>query len=134
MNRWSGDKLKFVRAAAAEKSCCEFYYIKGEKMKKLICALAAVMLLLASCGAEIVSVVPLYTGEEVTDTHHEFKNEDFYVMVTYDDGTQKQAEDFEIEILGMEGGYYYLQFTVDGYVEETYVPINVKVYPSDKGE
>ncbi len=101
-------------------------------MKRIICVLAVLMLLLVSCGKEIVSVVPLYTGEEVTDTHHEFKNEDFYVMITYEDGSQEKAEDFEIEVLGMQDGYYYLQFTVDGFVEETYVPINVKVYPSDK--
>ncbi len=101
-------------------------------MKRIICVLAVLMLLLVSCGKEIVSVVPLYTGEEVTDTHHEFKNEDFYVMATYDDGSMEQVTDFEIEILGMEGGYYYLQFTVDGFVEETYVPINAKVYPSDR--
>ncbi len=101
-------------------------------MKKLICALAAVMLLLVSCGPEILGVAPVYRGEEVTDTHHEFKKEDFYVLVTYEGGVQKQAEDFEIEVLGMQDGYYLLQFTVDGFVEETVVPINAKVYPSDK--
>ncbi len=101
-------------------------------MKKLFCVLAAVMLLLVSCGPKIIAIMPVYKGEEVTDTHHEFANEDFYVLATYEDGTQAEVKDFKFKVLGMQEGYYYLQFTVGDFVEETLVPIYAKIYPSDK--
>lgn len=106
-------------------------------MNKKILLLVTLVLLSAalySCGPKVISLVPVYKGEEVTDTHHEFTNDDFEILVTYDDGSQAMTDEFELEVQGMKNGYYILEVTVDGFTEEAYVPINVKVYPSDMEE
>lgn len=106
-------------------------------MKKKIITLAAALLsfALVSCGGpKIVSLVPVYKGAEVTDTHHEFTKDDFDVYLTYDDGAQLLADDFTLEVKGMKAGYYILEVTVKDFSEEAYVPINVNVYPSDNAQ
>ncbi|MGN1410813.1 MAG: hypothetical protein ACI4XJ_11650 [Eubacteriales bacterium] len=104
-------------------------------MKKKIITLAATTLLLSlltSCGGpEVVSLVPVYKGAEVTDTNHEFTTDDFDIYLTYEDGSQSIADDYTLEIKGMKAGYYILEITADDFTEEAYVPINVPVYPSD---
>ena len=104
-------------------------------MKKKIITLATTALLaalLVSCGGpDVISLVPVYKGAEVTDTHHEFSNDDFDIYLTYEDGSQVISNDFTLNVKGMKGGYYIIEVTAEGFTEEAYVPINVSVYPSD---
>ena len=107
-------------------------------MKKIAAGLAGVLLLgmLASCddGPELLGVIPVYNGPEVTTTTHEFKNEDFLVIASYADGTDKEldAKEFEVTVDGMEAGYYILTITYEDMENACYVPMELSIYPSDK--
>ncbi|MGN1345430.1 MAG: hypothetical protein ACI4V1_01485 [Eubacteriales bacterium] len=93
------------------------------------------LLSLASCddGPELLGIVPVYNGPEVTSTTHEFKNEDFMVIATYADGTDVTLEpdDFEVVVEGMESGYYILNILYEGEENECFVPMELSIYPSD---
>lgn len=98
----------------------------------LALALVSALLALSSCGKEVLSLTPAYRGEDVTELDHEFKKEDFFVYVTYTDGTEGEVTNFDMEVKGMDAGYYILEFTYDGFTEEGYVKCNLPIYPSDK--
>ncbi len=106
--------------------------------KKLTAKLAAGALLvgaLASCGGpELLGIIPVYNGPAVMTTTHEFKNEDFLVIASYADGTDKTLEpkEFKVVVEGMEEGYYILNIVYDGEENECYVPMDLAVYPSDQ--
>ncbi len=105
------------------------------KMKRIIASAASavvMLLVLCSCGREIVSVMPAYRGPELTDLNHEFTAEDFYVIVAYDDRTDSVAEEFGIEVVGLKDGYYKIEITVEDFTEITYVKVDLPIYPSDK--
>ena len=92
--------------------------------------------MLASCGGpEVLGIIPAYTGPEVTSTTHEFKNEDFVVIASFGDGTDRELEDNEFEVIveGMEAGYYILTVKYGDYENECFVPMNLDIYPSDDG-
>ena len=99
----------------------------------VICAILA-LFTLTSCRKKVIGIVPAYIGETVTDTHHEFKNEDFYIIASYDDGTDERVTDFEIEYVGMERGYYILNITYKGFSNPCYVHMELNVYPSDMSD
>ncbi len=97
-----------------------------------ILSLLATLLVLASCGGpRLVSVIPVYVGAPVTDTFHEFKKEEFYVLASYEDGTDEQVTDFEFEVEGMDRGYYIIRISYMGQENPCYVSINACIYPSD---
>ena len=57
--------------------------------------LTAIAVTCVSCGVpKLIGIVPAYMGPDVTDTNHEFSSEDFYVIASYDDGTDKTITDF----------------------------------------
>ena len=107
-------------------------------LKKFLKTLAAGVVLLAvlvSCGGpELLGIIPVYNGPEVTSTEHKFNNEDFLVIASYADGTDKEleAKDFKVTVDGMEAGYYILTITYDGMENECFVPMNLAIYPSDQ--
>lgn len=97
-------------------------------------ALAAAMLttlvcILASCGKEVVSLVPVYKGDTVTTTDHTFSTGDFDVYLTYSDGTEEVLHDgYEITQKGMKNGYYIMDITAKGFTEEAYVPVQLDIF------
>ena len=97
-------------------------------------AAAAVLLttlvcILASCGKEVVSLVPVYKGETVTTTDHTFSTGDFDVYLTYSDGTEEVLQDgYEITQKGMKNGYYIMDITAKGFTEEAYVPVQLDIF------
>ena len=97
-------------------------------------ALAAVLLttlvcILASCGKEVVSLVPVYKGDTVTTTDHTFSTGDFDVYLTYSDGTEEVLQDgYEITQKGMKNGYYIMDITAKGFTEEAYVPVQLDIF------
>ena len=99
--------------------------------------LLAVLTLFAACTDDsnpIIGLMAAYTGPDVTTTDHEFTKDEFFVVVSYEDGTFDQGiKDYEFEVTGLEQGYYILTFTYKGFVTEAYVKCNVAVYPSDLG-
>ena len=106
-----------------------------KKIKVILCALTAV-LALASCGGgpRLLAILPAYKGETVTSTHHEFTNDDFYVLASYSDGTDRAVSDFEFEVQGMDAGYYCILITYGDMDNMCYVPIDMDFYPSDSIE
>lgn len=103
-------------------------------MKKIaqILALLLAVSALTSCGdPKLLSIIPAYMGGTVTSTRHEFTKDDFYVLATYDDGTDKQVTDFEFEVVGMEDGYYEINISYEDMDNPVFVPIELKIYPSD---
>lgn len=106
--------------------------------KKIMAKLAAGAMLLGaltSCGGpELLGILPVYNGPAVTSTAHEFKNEDFMVIASYDDGTDKTLDpkDFKVVVEGMEEGYYILNILYDGEENECFVKMDLPVYPSDQ--
>ena len=106
-------------------------------MKRIISAAAAVVLLLmslVSCGPEPLGMYPVYVGEEVTSPKHEFSQEDFYVIIAFDDGTDRAVDDFEFEIVERAGGNFVIDIIYEDISYPVIVPINVAVYPSELGE
>ena len=106
-----------------------------KKTLKMLGAGAVMLAMLASCGGpELIGVIPVYNGPEVTSTTHEFNNEDFIVIASYADGTDKEldAKDFEVVVEGMDAGYYILNILYDGMENECYVEMNLPIYPSDQ--
>lgn len=113
------------------------------KIKKAAAAVAAAILFsgaMVSCeddnnGAELIGIIPVYTGETITTTTHEFKNEEFAVIASYSDGTDKEleADDFEVTVDGMDAGYYILTVTYEDQENECFVPMELSIYPSDNG-
>lgn len=109
------------------------------KIKKAVVGMAAAILVsgvMVSCeddGAELIGIIPVYNGATVTSTTHEFKNEDFVVIASYSDGTDKELEsdDFEVVIDGMEEGYYILTVIYEDQENECFVPMELAIYPSD---
>ena len=99
----------------------------------LILAAVTIALAMVSCGAEPLGMYPVYTGEEVTSTDHEFTNDDFYVIVAFDDGTDRAVDDFEIGEITMKGGEYIIEIIYEDVTYPVFVPINVAVYPSELG-
>ena len=97
-------------------------------------AAAAVLLttlacILASCGKEVVSLVPVYKGDTVTTTDHTFSPGDFDVDLTYSDGTEEVLHDgYEITQKGMKNGYYIMDITAKGFTEEAYVPVQLDIF------
>jgi len=107
-----------------------------KKIAKTLVSAALLTAMLASCGGpEILGIMPVYTGAEVTSTTHEFKNEDFLVIASYADGTDKElaAEEFDVVVEGMEAGYYILTIKYGKYENECFVPMTLDIYPSDDG-
>ena len=105
-----------------------------KKTLRTIGAGAVLLAMLASCGGpELLGVIPVYNGPEVTTTTHQFNNEDFLVIASFADGTDKElaADEFEIAVDGMEEGYYIISVTYKGEENECYVPMNLAIYPSD---
>ena len=107
-------------------------------LKKIAC-LSAVIVLIAlsvvSCGGpKALGMYPVYIGEEVTSTNHEFSHEDFYVIVAFDDGTDKEVRDFEFGEIFREAGYYVVTIEYQDVTYPVYVPIHVAVYPSQMGD
>ena len=108
--------------------------MKVEKILKKLGACAVLLAMLASCGGpEILGLIPVYNGANPTTTTHEFKNEDFLVIVSYADGTDKELEpdEFEVIVEGMEEGYYILNIVYEDQENECYVPMDLAIYPSD---
>lgn len=106
-----------------------------KKSLKMLGAGAALLAMLASCGGpELIGLIPVYRGPDVTSTTHEFNNEDFLVIASYADGTDKEldAKDFEVVVEGMDAGYYILNIIYDGMENECYVEMNLPIYPSDQ--
>lgn len=106
-----------------------------KKSLKMLGAGAVLLAMLASCGGpELIGLIPVYNGPEVTSTTHEFNNEDFLVIASYADGTDKEldADDFEVVVEGMDAGYYILNVIYDGMENECYVEMNLPIYPSDQ--
>jgi len=87
-------------------------------MKKFSVILAAMLLLIltmAGCsdeydkgdlGGDPIFVMPIYIGENLTSVDHVFTNDQFQVVVSYDDGTHKEVTDFEIKESTLESGAY----------------------------
>jgi len=97
-----------------------------------ILSLLVALLALASCGGpKLVSIIPVYVGAPVTDTFHEFKKEDFYVLASYEDGTDEQVTDFTFEVVGMERGYYIIHVAYKDKANPCSVAIHACIYPSD---
>lgn len=95
----------------------------------LALAAAMLLLLLASCGKEVISLVPVYKGETVTTTDHTFSAGDFDVYLTYSDGTEEVLQDgYEITQKGMKNGYYIMDITAKGFTEEAYVPVQLDIF------
>ena len=87
-----------------------------KKTLKTIGAGALLLAILASCGGpEILGVIPVYNGPTPTSTTYEFNKEDFLVIVSYADGTDKEleADEFEVVVEGMEEGYYILNIVYE---------------------
>ena len=106
-------------------------------MKRIICAAAALLLLvmtLVSCGPEALGMYPVYVGGEVTSVDHEFTKDDFYVIIAFDDGTDKAVDDFEFEIVERIGGQFVIDIKYGDISYPVMVPINVAVYPSELGK
>ena len=106
-------------------------------MKKIICAAAAVLLLLmslVSCGPEALGMYPVYVGGEVTSLQHEFTKEDFVVIIAFDDGTDREVDDFEFEIVKTEGGRFMIDIFYGDISYPVFVPINIPIYPSELGQ
>lgn len=106
-------------------------------MKKIV-ALALVILTLAlalvSCGKEIIGVIPKYVGEPIVefDENHEFKKEDFSVMVIYKlEQGQETTDDFTIEVVEYNEYYYTVAITHKGWTEYAFVDIGA---PSEEVE
>ena len=102
-------------------------------VKSVLLMIAAVISasILVSCGPEALGMYPAYVGEEVTSTDHEFSNEDFYVIVAFDDGTDRVVKDFEIGEIKREAGEYVIDIRYENVNYPVFVPINVAVYPSE---
>ena len=104
------------------------------KKRYIILAAAAVLLttlacILASCGKEVISLVPVYKGETVTTTDKVFTVADFDIYLTYSDGTEEVLHDgYEITQKGMKGGYYIMDITAKGFTEEAYVPVQLDIF------
>ena len=105
-----------------------------KKIRIIVCAFIA-LLMLSSCGGpELISIIPAYKGEPVTSTDHEFTKEDFYVLGTYTDGNDKQITYFEFTVEKMSDGYYWIFITYEDQDNYCFVPINMDFYPSDAEE
>ena len=105
-----------------------------KKTLKTLGAGAVLLAMLASCGGpELLGIIPVYNGPEVTSTTHEFNNEDFLVIASYADGTDKEleADEFKVTVDAMEAGYYILTIAYKDVENECYVPMNLAIYPSD---
>ena len=105
-----------------------------KKTLKTIGAGALLLAILASCGGpEILGVIPVYNGPTPTSTTYEFNKEDFLVIVSYADGTDKEleADEFEVVVEGMEEGYYVLNIVYEDQENECFVPMDLAIYPSD---
>lgn len=101
----------------------------GILMKKLLLTLSLLMLLLVSCGREVISLVPIYKGETVTTTDHTFEVGDFDVYVVYEDGGDEILSDgYTITQKGMKDGYYILDITVNEFTEEAYVKAELDIF------
>ncbi|MBQ3708533.1 MAG: hypothetical protein II889_11590 [Clostridia bacterium] len=93
-------------------------------------------LCLSSCHKNpVIGLVAAYMGEDATTTDYTFTKDDFYVVASYEDGTFEQGvKDYEFEVVGLDEGYYILNFTYKGFTSESYVKCHVAVYPSEMGE
>lgn len=106
-----------------------------KKSMKMLGAGAVLLAMLASCGGpELIGLIPVYNGPEVTSTTHEFKSEDFIVIASYADGTDREldAKEFEVVVKDMDQGYYILDILYEGMENECYVEMNLPIYPSDQ--
>ncbi len=102
-----------------------------KKFSRIISAILVVLALSSCGGPELLSIMPVYIGDTVTSTHHEFSKEDFYVLALYDDSRDVQVTDFEFEVEGMDAGYYIVNIIYKDKDNSVYVPIETKIYPSD---
>ena len=106
--------------------------------KKITC-LSVVIVLIAlsvvSCGGpKALGMYPVYIGEEVTSTNHEFSHDDFHVIVAFDDGSDRDVHDFEIGEIVRDAGYYVVTIEYQEVSYPVYIPIHVAVYPSQMGD
>lgn len=107
-------------------------------MKKFIKAAAVLLAVFAltACGGkdkkydgrELISLIPIYNGETVTDTHHEFTKDDFKVMLTFKDGNDEFTDDFTFEVDTMKDGYYFVNIYWEDVKEVCYVPIELDIW------
>jgi len=105
-----------------------------KKTLKILGAGVVLLAMLVSCGGpELLGIIPVYNGPEVTSTTHQFNNEDFLVIASFDDGTDRElkADEFEVTVDGMKEGYCIVVITYQGEENECYVPMNLAIYPSD---
>ncbi len=103
-----------------------------KKIAKKLCVSVILAAVLVSCGGpELLGVIPVYNGAPVTDTNHEFNAEDFIVLASYADGTDEQITDFDIEVEGMQEGYYVVNIKYKNQENECYIPLELDIYPSD---
>jgi hypothetical protein len=124
----SGDFVAMFGDLGAGKTA----FVRGAM--KTLGAGALLLAMLASCGGpEILGVIPVYNGPTPTSTTYEFNKEDFLVIVSYADGTDKEleADEFEVVVEGMEEGYYILNIVYEDQENECYVPMDLAIYPSD---
>lgn len=122
-----------------------------KKQKKITAAIAAILTLLlaltAMAGCEkkedgetitntpiegLISIQPMYVGEPVTDTQHEFKKSDFQVIGAFKNNVSLVVTDFQYEIKEMAGGHYIITFYYGGQDNELYVPIEMNFFPTDR--
>lgn len=107
----------------------------GKNISKILSGILLLGMLVSCGGAELIGIVPVYNGPTVTSTKYEFKNEDFIVIASYADGTDKEldADEFEVIVEGMEAGYYILSIKYKDQENECFVPMELSIYPSDTG-
>ncbi len=111
--------------------------MKTKRLLALLCAGILLILALASCGnntnagKSVIGILPAFTGNDITVTDYEFTKDDFYVMVTYADGTNGSTKDYTIENVTLEQGYYTVRIEYEGVGNNCYVKCHVPIYPSD---
>lgn len=93
------------------------------------------VLALGSCekdtGRKAVSIVPSYSGAPVTVSDREFTKKDFMVIVSYEDGSTEFIDDYDFELVGLDAGYYVLEFTYQDVSNPLYIKCEIPIYPSD---
>lgn len=95
--------------------------------------LSLASLFLVSCDKrKAISIIPNYLGEDVTDTKHEFKKEDFRVIIAYSDGTDEERDDYTFTVNGIEDGYYIIEFAFEELTNICPVKCTPALYPSEK--
>ena len=80
----------------------------------------------------LLEIQPIYIGEAVKTTDHEFKKSDFTVYAIFEGNVSRQVDDYTFEVAGMAGGVYLIDFYYGGITNELYVKIDMNFYPTDR--